>query len=232
MTPRCCWCNGSANPTGWRADTTCPPRLSRFCAATPRGQERPPGDPPAAHQPRPYVLRGAAAPRPLRPAHAGKLEQRPGLLPVRLLQMLGPPVHEGELQKIATAATAKVTAWNKRAARGGPRETWRRRRAGASPAAASEFRRVSARSCMLSLSESSRLATAAAAAALPASSRSPRMVSTISVTRGAERAGDIGLAEVAGSLPRHGGPSLPVLPVASPRASIVARRILRRRPRT
>jgi len=114
---------------------------------------------------------------------------------VRLLQMLGPPEHEGELQKIATAATAQVTAWNKRAARGGPRETWRRRRAGALPAAASEFRRVSARSCMLSVSESSRLATAAAAAALPPSSRSPRMVSTISVTRGAERAGDIGLAE-------------------------------------
>ena len=58
MTPRCCWCNGSANPTGWRADTTCPPRLSRFCAAAPRGQERPPGDPPAAHRSRPYVLRG------------------------------------------------------------------------------------------------------------------------------------------------------------------------------
>ena len=72
-----------------------------------------------------------------------------------------------------------------------------------SATAASGLRSVSARSCRLSLSESIRLVTAAVAAALAASSSSPRTVLTMSPpsTWGPSAPASIGLAEVLGSLP-------------------------------
>src|SRR5579871_914389 len=98
--------------------------------------------------------------------------------------------------------------------------------------AASGFRNDSARSCRLSLSESILLLTAVVAAALPASSRSPRIVDTISFTCGPSAPAMSVEPIIFAPRLSTAGPSPPIPPVAAPTAIIVAIRILRRRPRT
>jgi len=168
--------------------------------ATPRrGPPRPPPvrrlHPPAP-RPGPLLLRSRRQALRTRPAPRWPVtSSRPDLavaLILRVLVRLGLVLDVG-----CPATTPKPSGLPAGPAHGltprGPRSRWRSHRP--CPRRASGFLRVSARSCRLSLSESTRLVTAAAAAPLAASSSSPRTVIDDLGYLGPERAGDIGLAE-------------------------------------